>query len=256
LSVIPGIVLNLEQMTSGLRIEITSHGPELKNDFARLRFYDKLLQEDVKSFIPNLEKLMPICRDCRGTGQRELKKEITTRCPDCDGTKVLKDGTECKRCNRWGEIGTGEFQIEKKLCTTCMGSGKVSEGSVTAWFLVRVVPTTLILLGGGVALIWASWTFVGRTWLTASISIVMFGLWGGAMYYFIKDMPSLGEISVTNWFLIRAIPTTLVALGAGGPAVWASWVYGQNAPVTSILTIAVAAIWGVMMYFFISHLPE
>jgi membrane associated rhomboid family serine protease len=69
-------------------------------------------------------------------------------------------------------------------------------------------------------------------------------------------MPSLGEISVTNWFLIRAIPTTVIALAIGGTVVWSSWVYLQNAPVTAILVIATAAIWGVLMYYFISHLPE
>jgi hypothetical protein len=137
-----------------------------------------------------------------------------------------------------------------------MGSGKVSEGSVTAWFLVRVVPTTLLVLGGGGAAIWAAATFLGITWVTATVSIVIFSLWGGLMYHFIGQMPNLGEISVTNWFLIRAIPTTLVALGAGGPAVWLTWVYSENAPATSILTIAVAAVWGVLMYFYISHLPE
>ncbi len=199
---------------------------------------------------------MPICRDCQGTGQREIKRELTTRCPDCDGTKQLADGTVCKRCNQWGEIGTGEFQIEKQLCKTCWGSGKVSEGSLTVWFLVRVVPTTLILLGGGGAVMWASWAFLGITWLTALLTLAVFGLWGGLMYYFIGQMPSLGEISVTNWFLIRAIPTSLVALGIGSALVWSSWVYLENAPVTAILLIAVAVVWGVLMYYFISHLPE
>lgn len=199
---------------------------------------------------------MPVCRECRGAGQREVKRELTTRCPDCDGSKQLPDGSACKRCDRWGEIGSGEFESEMKLCTTCMGSGKVSEGSVTAWFLVRVAPTTLLVLGGGGAAIWAAATFLGITWVTATVSIVIFSLWGGLMYHFIGQMPNLGEISVTNWFLIRAIPTTLVALGAGGPAVWLTWVYSENAPATSILTIAVAAVWGVLMYFYISHLPE
>ena len=199
---------------------------------------------------------MPVCRECHGTGQREIKKEITTRCPDCDGSKLLPDGTACKRCNKWGEIGTGEFEVEKQLCKTCWGSGKVTESSLTIWFLVRVVPTTLLLLGGGGAIIWVSWAFLELTWVTALLAIVIFGLWGGLMYYFISQMPALGEISTTNWFLIRAIPTTLVALGAGGAAVWTAWVYSPNGAVAAILTIVVAAIWGVLMYFFISHLPE
>ena len=38
---------------------------------------------------------MPVCRDCHGTGQREIKTEITTRCPDCDGTGV-KDNLHIK----------------------------------------------------------------------------------------------------------------------------------------------------------------
>ncbi len=132
----------------------------------------------------------------------------------------------------------------------------MTESSLTVWFLVRVAPTTLLLLGGGGAIIWASWSFLEMTWLTALLTIVIFGAWGGVMYYFIGQMPALGEISVSNWFLIRAIPTTLVALGAGGAAVWTAWVYSPNGAIAAILTIAVAAIWGVLIYFFISHLPE
>lgn len=199
---------------------------------------------------------MPVCRDCQGTGYREIKKEIKTRCPDCDGTKRLADGSECERCDQWGEVGTDEFQVEKQLCNTCWGSGKVSEGSVTIWFLLRAVPTTLALLGGGAAAIWASWTFLENGLVTAILSIIIFGLWGSLMYYFISQMPTLGEISVTNWFLIRTVPTTLTTLGIGVPIVWSSWVYLQNAPITAILVIAIFATWGVLMFYFISHLPE
>ena len=199
---------------------------------------------------------MPVCRDCHGTGKREVKTELKTRCPDCDGTKRLRDGSECKRCDKWGEIGTGEYHVELKLCSTCLGSGQVSEGSLTVWFLVRVVPTTLLLVGGGLAVAWASWAFMGSALVTTILTVLFFGLWGGLMVYFIRQMPSLGEISVTNWFLIRAIPTTVVALAIGGTIVWSSWVYLANAAVTAILIIAVAAIWGVLMYYFISHLPE
>lgn len=199
---------------------------------------------------------MPICRECRGAGQIEVKTEIMTRCPDCDATKQLPDGTLCKRCNQWGEIGTGKFNVEKQLCKTCWGSGKVSEGSLTVWFLVRVVPTTLILLGGGGAIIWAAWAFLDIPWLTASLTIIFFGAWGRIVYYFVAQMPSLGEISVNNWFLIRAIPTTVAALPIGAALVWTSWIYLENAPVTAIIALATFAIWGVLMYFFISHLPE
>jgi len=199
---------------------------------------------------------MPICLDCRGTGQIELKTEIMARCPDCDATKVLPDGTACKRCNKWGEIGTGKFNVEKQLCKTCWGSGRVSEQSLTIWFLIRVAPTTLIILGGGIALIWASWSFLGALWLTALLTIIVFGLWGGLVYYFVSQMPSLGEISATNWFLIRAVPTTIAALPMGGAIIWSSWVYLNNPPVTAIITLTAFAIWGVLMYYFISHLPE
>lgn len=199
---------------------------------------------------------MPVCRDCLGTGKREVKTEIKTRCPDCDGTKRLPDGAECKRCDKWGQIGAGEYNVELKLCTTCLGSGRVSEGSLTVWFLLRVVPTTLLLVGGGLAVAWASWTFLGSALVTTILTVLFFGLWGGSMVYFIRQMPSLGEISVTNWFLIRAIPTTVVALAIGGTVIWSSWVYLHNAPVTAILVIAFAAVWGVLMYYFISHLPE
>jgi len=199
---------------------------------------------------------MPVCRDCRGTGQREIKKEVMARCPNCDGTSRLADGSECERCDRWGEIGTGEFRIETQLCDTCWGSGKVTEGSVTVWYLLRAIPTTIVLLGGGLAAIWASWSFWGDPLITAGLSVGVFGLWGGLMVYFIKQMPTLGEISVTNWFLIRAIPTTLVGLGVGGPVVWSSWTYLNNAPITAILIITAFAVWGALMYYFISHLPE
>jgi hypothetical protein len=76
------------------------------------------------------------------------------------------------------------------------------------------------------------------------------------MAYFIGQMPTLGEISTTNWFLIRAIPTTLVALGLGGAILWSSWVYLVSPPVTALLAVAIFALWGVLMYYFISHLPE
>ncbi|MBN1994056.1 MAG: hypothetical protein JW953_15270 [Anaerolineae bacterium] len=199
---------------------------------------------------------MPVCRDCHGTGQREVKKEITTRCPDCDGSKVLPDGAECERCNKWGEIGTGEFEIEKQLCKTCWGSGKVTEGSVMTWFLVRAVPAALLLLGGGIAGAWALWSLLDSQLWAAILLIVTFGAWGGLIYYFVGQMPGLGEISAMNWFLVRAVPTTLVAVGAGGPAAWASWAVFANAVVTFLLLIGIFAVWGVLMFFFISNLPE
>ncbi len=199
---------------------------------------------------------MPVCRECHGTGQLEIKKEIMTRCPDCDGTRVLADGAECERCNKWGEIGTGEFEVETKLCQTCWGSGHVTEGSVMTWFLVRAVPSALVLLGGGGLGAWALWSSVGSAWLTSLVLIVSFGVWGGLIYYWLKQTPGMGEISTTNWFLIRAVPTTLVALGTGTPAAWASWALLENAPVTFIVLIAVFAVWGILMFLFINNLPE
>lgn len=76
------------------------------------------------------------------------------------------------------------------------------------------------------------------------------------MRRFIGQMPTLGEISVTNWFLIRTIPTTLVAIAVGGSVVWISWVYGQSPLVTVILALITFGVWGAFMYYFISHLPE
>lgn len=199
---------------------------------------------------------MPTCRVCRGTGQVEVRIPIMVRCPDCDGTKRLPDGTECKRCNKWGEIESGESKSETKLCTTCMGSGQVSEGSVTVWFLVRAIPAALVLLGGGSAAAWGSWSYLGNTLVTSLIIIIFFGGWGGIIAYLLGQMPRLGEISVTNWFLIRSIPTTLVALAVGGAVVWSSWVYLKNAPITTILILAAFGIWGAFMFYFISHLPD
>ena len=199
---------------------------------------------------------MPTCRECHGTGQIEIKTERTTRCPDCQGTKQLPDGADCKRCNQWGEIGTGKFNIEKKLCRTCMGSGKVSEGSLTFWFLVRVVPATLLLLIVGIPIIWVSWAFVGAAWLTTLLTVIFFGAWGGAMYYFVSQMPGLGEISPTVWFLIRAIPTTVVALTTGGAIIWAAWVYTENLGIPAIVALGVIAVWGALMAYFILNLPE
>jgi hypothetical protein len=200
--------------------------------------------------------IMPVCRQCQGTGQRKIKKEVMTRCPDCGGTRVLPDGTDCERCNKWGEIGTGEFEVEEKLCQTCWGSGKVSEGSVMTWFLVRAVPSALVLLGGGMAGAWALWSGMGSALLASIVLIVAFGSWGGLIFYWLLQTPGMGEISATNWFLIRAVPTTLVALGAGGAAVWASWAALQNAPFTFIILIAAFAVWGILMLYFILNLPE
>jgi hypothetical protein len=199
---------------------------------------------------------MPTCRECHGTGQVEIKTEITTRCPDCHGTKQLPDGADCKRCNQWGEIGVGKFKVDKKLCRTCMGSGKVSEGSLTFWFLVRVVPATLLLLIAGGPLMWASWAFVGAAWLTTLLTVIFFGVWGGAMVYFVSQMPGLGEISATVWFLIRATPTTLVALAAGGAIIWSAWVYSQNLAIPALVALVVIAVWGGLMAYFILNLPE
>lgn len=208
--------------------------------------------------IPHLveKRLMPICRDCNGTGQREIKKEVTTVCPDCHGSKQLSDGTECKRCDKWGQVGTGKFNIQKKLCQTCLGSGKVTEGSLTTWFLLRVVPATLVIFGGGAAVIWATLTFVESPLIAAIVSVLDFGGWGVLMSYFIRQMPRMGEISPTNWFLIRAIPTTVVALGVGIPLIWVTWLLLGNAVVTAILALVAFAIWGTVMYYFISHMPE
>ncbi len=199
---------------------------------------------------------MPVCRDCRGTGQIEIKKEIMTRCPDCGGSRVLNDGTECERCNKWGEVGTGEFEVETKLCQTCWGSGHVSEGSVMVWFLVRAVPAALVLLGGGVAGAFALWSGLASVLLASLVLILTFGGWGGLIYYWLKQTPGMGEISVTNWFLIRAVPTTLVALGTGAPAAWASWEILENAIITFLILIITFAVWGVLMFIFISNLPE
>lgn len=198
---------------------------------------------------------MPVCRECGGTGQKEIKKEIMTRCPDCGGTQVLNDGTECERCNKWGEIGTGEFEVESKLCQTCWGSGQVSEGSVMTWFLVRALPSGLVLLGGGLIGAWLLWPVLDGV-LAAIILIFTFGIWGSLIYYWLKQTPSMGEISSTNWFLIRGIPATLVALGTGAPAAWASWVLLENAIVTFVILIITFAVWGVMMFLFINNLPE
>jgi len=199
---------------------------------------------------------MPVCRTCQGTGKTIVKTEFTTRCPDCDGTKHLRDGTACKRCNQWGEIGTGKFKTEEKLCTSCWGSGKVSERSLTAWYLARVVPTTLLVLGLGGVIIWAAWQWVDITWVTGLAIMLVFGLWGSLMYRFTSQMPDIGEISPPNWFLNRAIPTTITAIAVGGAAVWLSWVYLQNAPVTAIISLAVVAMWAAIMYYYIIRLPE
>jgi hypothetical protein len=198
---------------------------------------------------------MPVCRDCGGTGQKEIKKEIMTRCPACGGNRVLNDGSECERCNKWGEIGTGEFEVETKLCQTCWGSGKVSEGSVMAWFLVRAMPSALVLLGGGLVGAWLLWPVLDGV-LAAIVLIFTFGIWGSLIYYWLKQTPGMGEISSTNWFLIRAIPTTLVALGTGAPAAWASWALLANAIVTFVILIITFVAWGVLMFLFINNLPE
>ncbi len=199
---------------------------------------------------------MPTCRTCRGTGKIEVKTEITRRCPDCDATKRLPDGTVCKRCNQWGEIGTGKFEVEEKLCDTCWGSGTVSEGSLTTWFLVRVVPATLLVLGLGGAAIWAAWTYLDVLWVTTLLVIIVFGLWGWLMYHFTTQMPDIGEISPPNWFLSRAIPTTITAIAIGSAVVWSLWVYLQNAPVAAIFGLAAVVMWAAIMYYYIIRLPE
>jgi hypothetical protein len=92
---------------------------------------------------------------------------------------------------------------------------------------------------------------VGFPWLVALVTTLVFGAWGGVMSYFTSQMPDIGEISATNWFLSRAIPTTITAIAIGGTIAWASWVHLQNAPVTAIIGLATALMWGAVMYFYI-----
>lgn len=92
--------------------------------------------------------------------------------------------------------------------------------------------------------------------VTALLIIIVFGLWGSIMYHFTSQMPDIGEISPTNWFLNRAIPTTITALAIGAAVIWASWFYLQSAPVTAILGLAGVLMWAVVMYYYIVRLPE
>ncbi|RME72910.1 MAG: hypothetical protein D6784_12755 [Chloroflexi bacterium] len=199
---------------------------------------------------------MPICMECHGTGQVEKKEEIMAPCPHCDGTKRLRDGSECPHCNDWGEAGTGQYNVEMVICTTCWGSGRVSEQSLMVWFLVRAVPATILLVGGGLATAWAAWQYLDSPLAVTLVTLLFFGGWAALLAEFIRRMPDMGEISPTNWFLIRAIPTTVTALAIGGTVVWSSWHYLENAIITAVLALTAVIIWAVLMYFFISRLPE
>lgn len=200
---------------------------------------------------------MPDCPTCRGKGKVKVKHELTKPCPDCYGTKTRPDGAVCKTCNKWGEVPTGEHKTELKLCKTCLGTGKVSEQWLTGWFLVRAGPATLGILGVGGALIFASLFYLDMLWLAAALTVVFFGGWAYAMYYFINTMPkNIGEISVANWFLMRSIPTTVTAAAIGWAVVWPAWVYFENRPVTVLLGLAVAVVWAIFMVMFIIRLPE
>jgi hypothetical protein len=48
----------------------------------------------------------------------------------------------------------------------------------------------------------------------------------------------------------------VVAIGAGGAAIWAAWLISMSAPITSVFAVIVFAVWGIVMYYFISHMPE
>jgi hypothetical protein len=112
-----------------------------------------------------------------------------------------------------------------------------------------------VWLGGGLIGALLLWPVLDGI-VAAIILILTFGIWGGLIYYWLKQTPGMGEISSTNWFLIRGIPTTLVALGTGVPAAWASWAALENAIVTFVILIITFAVWGVMMFLFINNLPE
>ncbi len=76
------------------------------------------------------------------------------------------------------------------------------------------------------------------------------------MYYFINQTPDLGEISALVWFLMRVTPATMVALGGGGAAIWVLTRLSENSLLIAITTFTIFAIWGVLMYYYISHLPD
>ncbi|MEM7347709.1 MAG: hypothetical protein AAF485_26045 [Chloroflexota bacterium] len=132
---------------------------------------------------------MPACQTCGGSGRRAIKKEVKTHCPECHGTKELPDGTTCKTCDDWGEVGTGQFKKTEQLCKTCLGSGQVSQGNVNFWFALWAVPISLILLGGGGFASWLVWDSFDSGPIAAIVAITCLTIWGVVMYYLINTLP-------------------------------------------------------------------
>jgi hypothetical protein len=197
-----------------------------------------------------------------GTGHAGKKVALMTRCPDCGGTQVLPDGEACGKCNEWGEVPTGKSKTEKQLCKTCWGSGKVDEKYVTIWTLLRFVPGGLalcVLAGLGT---WLLWGVVGSllpvpSGVAAAIFVSLIcAVWGGVSYHFVGQMQKFGQYSMTTWFVTRAVPTTLVAVGTGGGAILALWLLSQHLLATAIFAIVVFFVWGGLMAYFITRLPE
>ncbi len=198
---------------------------------------------------------MPICQVCNGTGQQQKKIELTKLCPHCDGSKVLPDGRDCPHCNEWGEIASGGHKIEKQLCDVCWGSGEVSQQAVMVWFSVRIVPITLLLIGGAVGA-WLLWSWLANVILTAMLIIITLIIWGGLTYYFVSQLPQFGEVPPMVWFLLRTIPATLVTWGIGGAVLWIVWNFSNDVQITAIASLAVFIAWGILMFYYISELPE
>lgn len=194
---------------------------------------------------------MPICRNCQGTGQIEVRVPRTKLCPDCGGSKVLPDGRSCRRCDQSGEIPTGGYKVIKELCHTCWGSGRVSQQVVNIWFLLRTVPTTLLLLGGGAMVAWVSWVYLGIVLLTASLIILFLALWGGLMFHFINGLLDFGPVNPTLWFVSRAGVSSLVLLGIGSSIVWIISEFYLDVRVLSLSALFVLAVWAIFMFILI-----
>lgn len=194
---------------------------------------------------------MPICQNCQGTGQIEVRVPRTKLCPDCGGGKVLPDGRPCRRCDQSGEIPTGGYKAIKELCHTCWGSGRVSQQAVNIWFLLRTVPTTLLLLGGGAMIAWVSWVYLGIVPLTASLIIIFLAGWGGLMYRFINGLLDFGPVNPTLWFISRATVSSLVLLGIGSSIVWIISEFYLDVRVISLSALFVLAVWAIFMFLLI-----
>jgi len=167
----------------------------------------------------------------------------------------MSNGQDCPHCNEWGEMPTGKYKTEKQLCNVCWGSGEISQSRVSVWFLLRAVPTMLLLIGGCMGA-WLLWQSFANVIVTALLIMITLSIWGGLMYTIIRQLPNFGELDPNTWFFWCAVPSSVFVLGMGTALLWILWSFVPESTVIVIAAFGVFIVWAMLIYYLMSDLPE